>query len=317
MKRFIFSILILLALTLAQEYEQKNVSVIARGIENLIKISYERNFTNLIPNLEYSSTLTIEFAVNNESLMNLKNDKIFVFVKINSTSDNFYFKKNGEKTNTYSTILRCYFINGKCSNESNIIEKVPFYIKLKSLSEEKVGEFIVTASIYPYEEEKYTELNKSLYEIVKEKENLNLTEEEKTKIEKIINEIKRNLENFRIENATNQLNYLKEYISNLSKKYNATKKLEEVEEKINSALSLNLNEEQKKLVENLKRELENLKENLKGGNYSINEKLDEIEYKISKIYLKSKESNEWITYLAIAIVAIFVLLLIVSLISKS
>ena len=303
---------------LAQEYEQKNLSIVAKGVENLIKVNYEKNFSNLIPNLEYSSNLTVEFAISNESLANLRDDRVFIFVKLNSTTENFYFKKNGEKTNTYSTVLRCYVINGKCSNESNIIERVTFYIKLKSLGEEKLGEFIVSASVYPiHDEEKYIKLNESLYEIIKEKKSLNLTEEERAKIEKLIKEIKDSLSNFRIEEATEKINYLKEYLSNISKRYNLTKKLEEISEKVNSSLSLDLDEKQKEIIENIKLELENLRENLEKGNYStINEKLDEIEYKLSKIYLKSKESNEWIFYLIIVALAVFILLLAISFLKK-
>jgi uncharacterized protein (DUF1778 family) len=313
MKKIYFIFIVLIALLAAEE---KNISISASGIENLIKINYEKNLSNLIPGLEYESNLTIEFAIDNESLKNLK-DNIFIFVVVNSTSDSFYFKRGGERTSSYSTVLRCYVVDGQCSNASHISEKIPFYVKIKSLGQEASGQFTVLASVYPiYDEESYTKLNESLYELIKKGKSLNLTSEERTAIERAAENIRESLKAFELERASKELSSLNAYLENLSVKYNLSQKLGQLEEKLNSSISLKLNDEQRATIERLKSELSKLKENLESGNLSIGERLDEIEYRISKIYLSTKESNEWVIYLAAVIVAIFILLLIVSFLKK-
>ncbi|MEM2175406.1 MAG: hypothetical protein QXI58_07295, partial [Candidatus Micrarchaeia archaeon] len=202
--------------------------------------------------------------------------------------------------------MKCIILNDTCGQNSKLIEKVPIYVKLENLGESIENSLKIRAYISKtFDEEKYCEVNESIFEIEKEIEGKSY--EEKSYIKNLINEIKKDLENFNVESAYRKISYLKEYLSNLSKKYNATEKIKEVEERIVNIPS-NLNEEQRKILENVNAEIEEIKKNVEKGNYSIDERIKDIEYKISKIYLSQEKIDEKIILFSAFVIIVFFIL---------
>ncbi|MEM2175407.1 MAG: hypothetical protein QXI58_07300, partial [Candidatus Micrarchaeia archaeon] len=58
-KKVIFIFLILISLFFSQTAEEKTINITAKSIENLIEVNIEGDLSNLIPNHEYLSYLTI------------------------------------------------------------------------------------------------------------------------------------------------------------------------------------------------------------------------------------------------------------------
>ncbi len=153
------------------DIEHLDIEITTGGIEHYISVESKFDQIALIPNYEYGASLIVNWGMPNESLSYLTSKRVMIFVEItakdsidnitNKTFLDVYFKEKCDKedeedeelckTNKTFVILWCEIVNKSCSNNSKLIEEIPFYIIARERTESISFEgFEIKSSTTPF-----------------------------------------------------------------------------------------------------------------------------------------------------------------------
>jgi hypothetical protein len=109
----------------------------------------------MLPGYEYSSDLSVNWAVPDSALVGIVADKVMIFVKVQTDgkSSQFYFKDNRTRRNETFLTLECVVSGGSCSSGSKLSQTVRIYTTLVDVSPSNGSGMIwVLASLKPFSE---------------------------------------------------------------------------------------------------------------------------------------------------------------------
>jgi hypothetical protein len=177
MKKFLFLFLLLFSIYFSEE-----IIIFAKPIQKLIIYNYSSNFENVVPGITYNKFIEVFWAIPNQSLEGVVENKIVVLVK--ATTDNsseVFFLNGSKKTKHYETYLICNITNSSCAEDSILHSKIPFVFKITNQTlENETGNSLnisIVAEIVSSEDQKEQNINFNIFDFFK---NLNLFEEQKS-----------------------------------------------------------------------------------------------------------------------------------------
>jgi hypothetical protein len=129
MNQKILLALVFLSLSLlSQGLEQRDsLSVSAGELTKFVSVTLYTLPSQLLPGMEYSKSVSAEWAIPQESLSGLEASEVSVFVTLESNSSQVYFKNGAQNAQTRDLQLSCVIKNGYCSNESILSRSVRYY----------------------------------------------------------------------------------------------------------------------------------------------------------------------------------------------
>lgn len=142
-------------LAFAQDIQEIIVALNASGVTDLVNVTNNLNFSQLVPNYEYTSTAVVNWAIPQGSLAGIKTDRIIVFVMVNvdPAIPFVYFKTDDTRSYAIPLILRCDLVDGACAPSSELAKEITYYIKLPNTATtlQDTEVFRVRASLLPFE----------------------------------------------------------------------------------------------------------------------------------------------------------------------
>jgi hypothetical protein len=177
MKKFLFLFLLLFSIYFSEE-----IIISTKPIQKLIIYNYSSNFENVVPGITYNNFIEVFWAIPNQSLEGVGENKIVVLVK--ATTDNsseVFFLNGSKKTKHYETYLICNITNSSCAEGSILHSRIPFVFKITNQTlENETGNSLnisIVAEIVSSEDQKEQNINFNIFDFFK---NLNLFEEQKS-----------------------------------------------------------------------------------------------------------------------------------------
>jgi hypothetical protein len=223
-ERYVFvAMMALLSIICAQEIQGFGVNLNVSGVGTFVNVTNNFNRTSLLPTYEYTSTVTLNWIIPQDALVNMTAGKVFVFVAIDvkDTSPFVYFKaENGEPAATVTTILRCDITDSTCGASSILLKNIPFYIKLNESGVYDSDAFDVRASLAPFGPfstltEEITSLNQTSVSLLQEIQTLNSSVNDTTVLIERLEVVNESLKEYSTAGIADELQAIRDMISNL------------------------------------------------------------------------------------------------------
>ncbi|VVB66318.1 Uncharacterised protein [Candidatus Gugararchaeum adminiculabundum] len=121
--------------------------------DQFVKVSSTMDYTNLLPNTNYSDTVTIDWNVPDAALKGIDSDQVTVYVQVsNEGYSTILFSEGGRLYPTTSFILKCAVVDGACAKGSDLSRSFDVLIETPSAGSTKAI-LKVEASLSPFGQE--------------------------------------------------------------------------------------------------------------------------------------------------------------------
>lgn len=211
-------LLVLVCFIFTVSYAAQNdvITINAISLDKLVNVTADINFDKVLPNSEYSTDITVSWAVPDSALQNINEKVVYVYVGAKPRQNNtlLLFQKGNETYKEFYLALRCVIEDGICVNGSVLQDS--FKVKLTALENMTLDDAVlITASttqnrtneIYKEKitlEAKIAELENSLQ---------SLNSSDLFQVKELINDAKDDLELLHIDDANKKLDSAQEIIS--------------------------------------------------------------------------------------------------------
>ena len=193
------------------------IDVNATSITRLVAVNASFGDMQMLPGYEYSSDLSVNWAVPDSALAGIVADNVTVFVKVQTDekSSQFYFKDNGTKRNETFFTLECVVSGGLCSPESKLSQNVKIYITLVDVSPSNGSGMVwVLASLKPFSEfepiyNESIDLGKQVDALRNVLSTLNISDINKTALNTSLDDVQSLLDVYHVDEAKAKLNEIK------------------------------------------------------------------------------------------------------------
>lgn len=105
--------------------QPENLSVRVTTVNNLVAVNSSIDFASLLPGYEHNGTITVYWAIPNESIASVKAESVTVYILMTTDQDNsIYFRQGGANSKEARLKLECIVQNGSCAAGSNLSASV-------------------------------------------------------------------------------------------------------------------------------------------------------------------------------------------------
>lgn len=213
---YVLSMLMLAHLCLALD-QDVFIDVNATSVTKLVAVNASFIDMQMLPGYEYSSDLSVNWAVPDSALAGIVADKVTVFVKVQTDekSSQFYFKDNGTRRNETFFTLDCAVSGGLCSPGSKLSQTVRMYTTLVDISPSNgPGMVWVLASLKPFSEfepiyNESIDLGKQVSSLRDALSTLNISDINRTALNTSLGEVRSLLDTYHVDEAKAKLNEIK------------------------------------------------------------------------------------------------------------
>ena len=193
------------------------IDVNAIPVTKLVAINSSFVDMQMLPGYEYSSDLSVNWAVPDSALAGIVADNVMVFVKVQTDekSSQFYFKDNGTRRNETFLTLGCVVSGGSCSSGSKLSQTVKIYTTLVDVSPSNGSGMIwVLASLKPFSEfepiyNESIDLSKQVDSLRDALSTLNISDINRTVLNTSLDDVQSLLEAYHVDEAKAKLNEIK------------------------------------------------------------------------------------------------------------
>jgi len=193
------------------------IDVNVTSITKLVAVNSSFGDLRMLPGYEYSSDLSVNWAIPDSALAGIVADKVTIFVKVQTDgkSSQFYFKDNSTRRNETFLTLECAVSGGSCSPDSKLSQTVKIYTTLIDVSPSNGSGMIwVMASIKPFSEfepvyNESIDLGKQVDALKNALSTLNISDINKTVLNTSLDDVRSLLDTYRVDEAKVKLNEIK------------------------------------------------------------------------------------------------------------
>lgn len=210
-------ILVLIYMVIALSYAAQNdiITINATSLEKLVNVTADIDFDKVLPNSEYSTDITVKWAVPDSALQNINEKVVYVYVGARPRQNNtlLLFQKGNETFKEFYLALRCVIENGTCVNGSVLQDS--FKVKLTAIENMTLDDAVlITASTTQNRTNEIYKEKITLEAIIAELEDVqSLNSSDLLEVKELVNEAKDDLELLHIDDANQKLDSAQEIIS--------------------------------------------------------------------------------------------------------
>ena len=193
------------------------IDINATSVTKLVAVNSSFGDLQMLPGYEYSSDLSVNWAVPDSALADIIVDKVTVFVKMQTDekSSQFYFKDNGTRKNETFFTLDCAVANGSCSPGFKLSQTVKLYTTLVDiLATNHSGMIWVMASLRPFSDfepiyNQSIDLGKQVDAFRNALTTLNISDINRTALNTSLDEVQSLLDVYHVDEAKAKLDEIK------------------------------------------------------------------------------------------------------------